>query len=287
VPVLGRKRVAAFMLRLIELRGPVGRAELRDLNALPAVHAAYACATPKAAPRFTLAAPSTAVCTFFGCGPAAVPTKGIAATREKKISLDMLMAPLNSTNLALHAANMSNAIESVDTAKRGSGGKHNQSRAHVCVRRARPKDGRGVLQCLRAAFAPFESSYTPKAFLDTVLTQATLTERMAAMSVWVALDEAGKVIGTLACGSTGDGEGHLRGMAVAPSWQGRGVAEELLRATEDELQRSGCSLVTLDTATPLERARRFYEKHGFRPTGKVTDLFGMPLAEHAKVLIRR
>ena len=259
--MLGRKRVAAFMLRLIELRGPVGRAELRDLNALPAVHAAYACATPKAAPRFTC--------------------------RSSSMPLDMLMASLNSTNLALHAANMSNAIESVDTAKRGSGGKHNQSRAHVCVRRARPKDGRGVLQCLRAAFAPFESSYTPKAFLDTVLTQATLTERMAAMSVWVALDEAGKVIGTLACGSTGDGEGHLRGMAVAPSWQGRGVAEELLRATEDELQRSGCSLVTLDTATPLERARRFYEKHGFRPTGKVTDLFGMPLAEHAKVLIRR
>jgi ribosomal protein S18 acetylase RimI-like enzyme len=156
----------------------------------------------------------------------------------------------------------------------------------LCVRRARAKDRRSILQCLRAAFAPFESTYTAEAFLDTVLTQATLTERMAAMSVWVAVDEADKVIGTLACGTIGDREGHLRGMAVAPSWQGRRVADELLWATEEELQRSGCSLVTLDTTAPLERARRFYEKHGFRPTGKVTDLFGMPLTEHAKVLIR-
>lgn len=180
---------------------------------------------------------------------------------------------------------MSNAMGAVDTAKRGTGPKPDRSRAHLCVRRARPKDRRGILQCLRAAFAPFESTYTSEAFLDTVLTQATLAQRMAAMSVWVALDEAGKVIGTLACGVVGDGEGHLRGMAVAPSWQGRGVAEELLRATEEELRRSGCSLVTLDTTAPLERARRFYEKHDFHPTGKVTDLFGMPLTEHAKVLI--
>jgi RNA polymerase sigma-70 factor (ECF subfamily) len=54
VPVLGRKRVTAFMLRLLELRGPVNRGELRDLNALPALHAAYEYAKPKAAPRFTL-----------------------------------------------------------------------------------------------------------------------------------------------------------------------------------------------------------------------------------------
>jgi len=54
VPVLGRKRVAAFMLRLTELRGPVDRGELRDLNALPALHAAYDYAKPKVAPRFTL-----------------------------------------------------------------------------------------------------------------------------------------------------------------------------------------------------------------------------------------
>lgn len=54
VPVLGRKRVATFLLRLIELRGPVDWGELRDLNALPALHAAYDHAKPKEAPRFTL-----------------------------------------------------------------------------------------------------------------------------------------------------------------------------------------------------------------------------------------
>ena len=157
--------------------------------------------------------------------------------------------------------------------------------SEISIRTAEQKDAGAILECLRIAFAPFEASYTADAFLDTVLTEATLAQRMAAMSVWLAVDSTGAVVGTLAGGLIGKEEGHLRGMAVLPSWQGRGVAEKLLRAVEEDLERSGCSIVTLDTTAPLARARRFYEKHGFRLTGKVRDLFGMPLAEHAKVLI--
>ena len=45
----------------------------------------------------------------------------------------------------------------------------------------------------------------------------------------------------------------------------------------------GCSLVTLDTTEPLERATRFYEKHGYRLSGRVSEFFGMPLFEYVKV----
>src|SRR5207248_3212448 len=101
--------------------------------------------------------------------------------------------------------------------------------------------------CLRAAFEPYRPQYTAAAYEDTVLTPATVAERFATMAVLVAATRGGEVIGTVACHVVGAGEGHLRGMAVRPDWQGRGVAEELLAAAESELRRVGCDRVTLDT----------------------------------------
>jgi len=34
----------------------------------------------------------------------------------------------------------------------------------------------------------------------------------------------------------------------------------------------------------LQRAIRFYTKHGFSPSGRVTDFFGMRLYEYVKLL---
>lgn len=79
-------------------------------------------------------------------------------------------------------------------------------------------------------------------------------------------------------------EGHLLGMAVLPEWQGAGVAAALLRAAENELLNNGCTFVTLDTTAPLKQATRFYEKHGFSPSGMDSGFFGMPLYEYSKPL---
>ena len=43
----------------------------------------------------------------------------------------------------------------------------------------------------------------------------------------------------------------------------------------------------LDTTEPLQRAVRFYLRHGFRASGRVTDFFGMPLFEYLKILVPR
>jgi N-acetylglutamate synthase-like GNAT family acetyltransferase len=88
------------------------------------------------------------------------------------------------------------------------------------------------------------------------------------MDVFVAVED-GKVIGTISCKLVGGEEGNLRGMAVRPEWQGSRVAAELLARAEQELRKAGCSTMTLDTTKPLQRAARFYEKHGFQPTGHV------------------
>lgn len=141
-----------------------------------------------------------------------------------------------------------------------------------------------MLACLAEAFAPYRDHYTPAAYEDTVLTPASAARRMREMTVFVAEDETGGVIGTIACAAAGAGEGHVRGMAVRASWYGRGIAARLLEAAERELVALGCSRATLDTTRPLERAIRFYTRHGYRATGVVRDFFGMPLFEYAKEL---
>jgi GNAT superfamily N-acetyltransferase len=152
----------------------------------------------------------------------------------------------------------------------------------LSVRTASVQDSEGILNCLHSAFGPYQSLYTSAAYEDTVLTPQTLQNRLKTMSVLVA-DSGGIVVGTISCGSSGE-EGHLRGMAVQPAWLGKNVAHRLLEAAEQLLRDKGCSRVTLDTTLPLERAMRFYEKHGYLKSGRVSDFYGMPLHEYEKIL---
>jgi enoyl-CoA hydratase/carnithine racemase len=48
------------------------------------------------------------------------------------------------------------------------------------------------------------------------------------------------------------------------------------------LRALNCKRVTLDTTEPLTRAIRFYERNGFRQSGRVSDFFGMKLIEYVK-----
>jgi GNAT superfamily N-acetyltransferase len=155
---------------------------------------------------------------------------------------------------------------------------------NFAIRSATADDCEGILRCLALAFAPYREAYTPEAFLDTVLTQETVLTRMAEMSLFVAAAESGEVTGTIACKVMGGGRGHLRGMAVRPEWHGAGLSGRLLEAAEEHLRRSGCKMITLNTTEPLTRATRFYEKRGFRPTGKIGQFFGMSLFEYSKSL---
>jgi putative acetyltransferase len=104
------------------------------------------------------------------------------------------------------------------------------------------------------------------------------------MSIFVATSPSGEVVGTVAGKTVNEEEGHIRGMAVLPDWQGRGVAAALLAAIETELRALQCSRITLDTTGPLERAICFYDKHGYRRSGTVGEFFGMPLFEYVKEL---
>lgn len=152
------------------------------------------------------------------------------------------------------------------------------------IRSAGLADASGILGCLRSAFAPYEQQYTTVAFEDTVLTRESLPRRLEEMTVFVAVDDSGRVVGTIACSLVSHVEGHLRGMAVRPEWQASGLADQLLERAEAELANRNCLLITLDTTEPLQRAIRFYERRGYRRSGKIGDFFGMPLIEYVKEL---
>jgi GNAT superfamily N-acetyltransferase len=150
------------------------------------------------------------------------------------------------------------------------------------VRRADAEDAPSILNCLAVAFEMYRCQYSPQAYADTVLDSDTVRRRMAEMSVLVAVSE-GRVVGTIAYCVRGN-EGHVRGMAVLPRWQGARVASVLLETAEVELLAHGCVRVTLDSTQPLQRAIRFYERNGFSASGRVTESFGMQLYEFVKAL---
>jgi GNAT superfamily N-acetyltransferase len=151
------------------------------------------------------------------------------------------------------------------------------------IRKAGQADAKAILSCMAAAFAEYRDQYTPAAFADTVMTPNSLESRMREMCLFVACT-GDEVVGTVGCSING-AEGHLRGMAVVPAWQGSGVAAAMLQAAEAELSGRKCMRVTLDTTEPLTRAIRFYEAHGFVASGRITDFFGMRLYEYTKSLL--
>ena len=151
------------------------------------------------------------------------------------------------------------------------------------IRPATFADCAGILRCLQDAFAPYRTDYTPGAYADTVLDSDGVKRRFEEMTVLVAVI-ADAIIGTIACSVSGPDEGHIRGMAVDPEFQGHGVARQLLRRAENELRERHCKRVTLNTTLPLRRAKRFYVREGYCPTGRQIEFFGMPLFEYAKAL---
>ena len=157
--------------------------------------------------------------------------------------------------------------------------------ASIAIRKATAQDAESIAECLRQAFEPFRAQYTPDAFSDTVLSQEAVRQRLLQMIVYAAVAAEGEIVGTVA--SSRDGlEGHLRGMAVRPPWQGRSVAMLLLQAAERDLLAAGCDRVTLDSTIPLERAASFYRRNGYILSGKINDFFGMPLLQYWKPLAR-
>jgi ribosomal protein S18 acetylase RimI-like enzyme len=69
-------------------------------------------------------------------------------------------------------------------------------------------------------------------------------------------------------GGDGDTDWHLISMWVSPGLRGTGVASGLVDAVCAQARRSGADQVSLWVTDVNERARAFYERLGFTPTGR-------------------
>jgi ribosomal protein S18 acetylase RimI-like enzyme len=94
--------------------------------------------------------------------------------------------------------------------------------------------------------------------------------------LYVAVDEE-QVIGMILSLATREDDGagaliprarHITGLAVLPHRQRRGVGRALLRAAVDDARAEQCDRITLWTHVGNDSARRLFEAHGFRPTGR-------------------
>jgi len=110
----------------------------------------------------------------------------------------------------------------------------------------------------------------PYAFSSTVareqeFSEQTWRERAGGGRTFAAWD--GEVIVGLATGLPEDGQWHLVGMWVSPKVRGTGVADQLVAAVCELARQSGFTSVTLWVTEVNGRARAFYRRLGFAPTG--------------------
>jgi ribosomal protein S18 acetylase RimI-like enzyme len=117
---------------------------------------------------------------------------------------------------------------------------------------------------------------TPLAFGSTYAAEAAfaddgwLARLHSGSSTWLAV-LADLPVGTVASfrfPEQGEDETCLVGMWVAGHARGTGVADALVTAVLDDARSRGLVRVTLDVADGNGRARAFYERMGFRPTGR-------------------
>jgi ribosomal protein S18 acetylase RimI-like enzyme len=158
----------------------------------------------------------------------------------------------------------------------------NASTQKIEIRRAAIGDATGTVNCLEAAFEKYRALYNTSGYVDTTLNSEAVIRRLMEMNIYVAVTEKGEVVGTVYWSRTKPEEGHLRGMAVKPEYQGSGVADSLIQRVETDIRDKGCLWVTLETMDFLRRSIHFYEKRGYCRTGQIKDFFGQPAHEFIK-----
>jgi ribosomal protein S18 acetylase RimI-like enzyme len=133
------------------------------------------------------------------------------------------------------------------------------------VRRLAAADWAQLRAARLAALAEAPYAFASTLAREQQFTEQTWRKRADGGRTFAAWD--GDVIVGLATGFEHNGDWHLVGMWVAPSVRGTGVADRLVSAVCDLAKQSGATSVTLWVTEVNGRARAFYRRLGFAPTG--------------------
>ncbi len=151
------------------------------------------------------------------------------------------------------------------------------------MRWAGPADAPAVAAVHVRSWKAAYPGLVPQDFLDALTPEARLGSWREILSSPPSAGEAtlvlvtegdDEVLGFASYGSTRDEDvddtvvGEVRALYLDPSAWGRGAGAALLQSAVDELSVAGFGVASLWVLETNERARRFYEKLGWRPDGK-------------------
>jgi N-acetylglutamate synthase-like GNAT family acetyltransferase len=111
----------------------------------------------------------------------------------------------------------------------------------MTIRLAEEHDAEAISATLQAAFAEFETLYTPAAFSATTPTTDQILERFAEGPIWIA-EVSDMIVGTVATVPQ-DTDVYIRSMAVRPEARGSGIGAGLLNTVEALRRRTWVSPV--------------------------------------------
>jgi GNAT superfamily N-acetyltransferase len=150
-----------------------------------------------------------------------------------------------------------------------------------------PADAGAMARTMHLGFATYRS-FAPAGWALTWSVDdeaGWVRERLRSPGAWGLLAEvAGEPAGHVALLPEADRRdtAYLWQLFVRPAWWGSGVAGRLHEAFAAQARGAGYRRARLRTPAAHARARRFYERRGWRTDGPPDDLlgFGMPLANY-------
>jgi GNAT superfamily N-acetyltransferase len=155
------------------------------------------------------------------------------------------------------------------------------ARAVALIRSATPEDAHTVAEVHVRSWQHAYRGLLPEAYLDGLSVEERAQRRLEAMAQ--AAPNAGMLVaevdGTIVgfasfCSSRDDDAeedvGEVPAIYLDPEVVGRGIGRRLFEAVADELRRAGFRRATLWVLEANDRARRFYEKAGWRWDGTVS-----------------
>jgi GNAT superfamily N-acetyltransferase len=151
----------------------------------------------------------------------------------------------------------------------------------VRTRRARPSDAATIARTMElgvATYAAFASAWT-----TTRMHVPSLTAQLARRDTWALLAEiAGEPAGHVALypDQQPGGGVYLFALFVRPPWWGTGLAAGLHEAFVAEARARGYGDARLHTPAAHARARRFYERRGWRLGAGPESWNGLPVVEY-------
>jgi GNAT superfamily N-acetyltransferase len=156
--------------------------------------------------------------------------------------------------------------------------------SNVKIRNACSSDIQAILTLLKDAFQPYQESYTKEAYVHAILLPAEeIQKRLYDPKKLVLVAEINtRIVGTITATVHNTAQMRLQSMAVLPGFQRSGIGQLLLEKMEGFVRGKKCTRISFECFEPLKNSIRFYEKHGYRRTGKTIPFYGVLFHEMKK-----